>query len=92
MRVKTEQRHLRALGIEATARSVRPHLREDPPLDPARIGVLVGRRGSPYQLFPDCRLTRRSTDPPLPADGIAAADALLHELADCVQDVRAGAG
>jgi len=92
MRVKTELRRLRALGIEATARSVRLHLREDTPLDPARIGALVGRRGSPYQLSPDGRLTRRFTDSPLPADGIAAADAVLHELADCVQDVRAGVG
>ncbi len=91
MRVKTELRRLRVLGIEATARTVRLHLREDTPLDPARIGVLVGRRGSPYQLTPDGRLTRRFTDPPLPADGIAAADAVLHELADCVQDAPASA-
>ncbi|HOU90850.1 MAG TPA: helicase-related protein, partial [Polyangiaceae bacterium] len=91
MRVKTELRRLRVLGIEATARSVRLHLRDDTPLDPARIGALVGRRGSPYQLSPDGRLTRRFTAAPLPADGIAAADAVLHELADCVQDAGAGA-
>jgi len=91
MRVKTELRRLRVLGIEATARSVRLHLRDDTPLDPARIGALVGRRGSPYQLSPDGRLTRRFTEAPLPVDGIAAADAVLHELADCVQDVSAGA-
>lgn len=85
MRVKTELRRLRVLGIEASAQVVHLHLRDDTPLDPQRVGALIGRRGSPFRLSPDGRLTRRFVTPPLPADGVAAADAVLHELADCVR-------
>src|SRR4029077_1818731 len=37
MRIKTELRSLRALGCEANARSVTLHLREDTPIDPAKL-------------------------------------------------------
>ncbi|MBN2197281.1 MAG: transcription-repair coupling factor [Polyangiaceae bacterium] len=84
MRVKTELRRLRVLGIEATARNVHLFLRDDTPLDPQRIGRLLARRGSPYRLSPDGRLTRRFSDSEAPPDGIGAADAMLQELAGFV--------
>src|ERR1019366_5859776 len=41
MALKTELRRLRALGCEANARVVTLHLRDDTPLDPAKITVLM---------------------------------------------------
>jgi transcription-repair coupling factor (superfamily II helicase) len=85
MRIKAELRRLRVLGCEATARSVTLHLREDTPLDPVKIGALVGRKRSPYKLTPDARLTRRADPSEHFADGLAHADKMLDELAACVR-------
>ena len=41
MALKTELRRLRALGCEANARVVTLHLRDDTPLDPAKITALI---------------------------------------------------
>src|SRR5690606_775392 len=48
MRLKTELRRLRVLGCEATQKSVSLHLRDDTPLDPAKVGEMVGKKKSPY--------------------------------------------
>ncbi len=80
MRLKTELRRLRVLGCEASARLVTLHLRQDTPLDPAKVMQLVGKRGSPFKLTPDMRLSRRFAEGERPS-GLAAADALLAELA-----------
>jgi transcription-repair coupling factor (superfamily II helicase) len=53
MRHKTILRKLSVLSCEANAESVRLRLREDTPLDPARIGALVADASSGYRLFPD---------------------------------------
>src|SRR5205085_11418495 len=47
MRIKTELRTLRALGCEASARAVTLHLREDTPVDPAKLTALATKKGSP---------------------------------------------
>ncbi len=85
MRVKTELRKLAALGLEARARSVTLHLRDDTPLDPVKIGGLVARKGSPYKLTPDARLTRRALDTEVFPDGLAHADRMLSELVPCLK-------
>src|SRR5690606_25137222 len=72
MRLKTELRKLRALGCEATARSVTLHLKDDTPLDPVKVGQLVAKKGSPYRLSPDGRLMRRALETEALADGLAS--------------------
>jgi transcription-repair coupling factor (superfamily II helicase) len=86
MRLKTDLRKLRALGCEATAKVVTLHLREDAPLDTAKLMKLIGGKQSPYKLSPDMRLTRRSKESEAFTSGLEAADKLLSELAACLTD------
>ncbi|HVU05395.1 MAG TPA: transcription-repair coupling factor [Polyangiaceae bacterium] len=86
MRLKVELRKLRALGCEATGKIVTLHLREDTPLDPAKVGRLVAAKKSPYKVTPDMRLTRRAAEGEPNRDGIALADRMLAELAECLKD------
>ena len=86
MRIKTELRALRVLGCEASAKSVTLHLREDTPIDPAKLTALVTKRGSPYRVTPDMRVTRRMTEHDVVADGLAAAEKMLAELALCLKE------
>jgi transcription-repair coupling factor (superfamily II helicase) len=80
MRLKTELRRLRVLGCEATARSVVLHLRDDTPLDAAKLTALVSTRKSAYKLSPDGRLTRRVLENEVIADGLILLDKTLQEL------------
>jgi transcription-repair coupling factor (superfamily II helicase) len=82
MSLKTELRRLRVLGCEAHARSVTLHLREDTPLDPAKITELVRASRSPYRLTPDMRLTRRFDGE---LNGLANAETMLVELGKCLK-------
>jgi transcription-repair coupling factor (superfamily II helicase) len=98
MALKTELRRLRALGCEANARVVTLHLRDDTPLDPAKVTALIRKTHGAWKLTPDMRLARRfdgpGTSPPRhgPAtaegggDGLANAEAMLAELAGCLKD------
>jgi transcription-repair coupling factor (superfamily II helicase) len=85
MALKTELRRLRALGCEASARVVTMHLGDDTPLDPNKVAALVrGSRGA-WRLTPDMRLVRRFDDAVPPRDGIANAEVVLGEIADCLK-------
>jgi transcription-repair coupling factor (superfamily II helicase) len=75
---------LRVLGCEATAKSVSLLLRDDTPLDPAKVRELVARKRSPYRLSPDGRLTRRLLENEAAADGLVLAAKTLEELGACV--------
>jgi transcription-repair coupling factor (superfamily II helicase) len=86
MRLKVELRRLRALGCEASARSVTLHLREDTPLDPEKVTRLVSGKKSLYKVTPDMRLTRRAGDGEGMRDGLQLADRMLSELATCLKD------
>ncbi|MGH8309975.1 MAG: TRCF domain-containing protein, partial [Steroidobacteraceae bacterium] len=86
MRLKTELRRLHVLGCEASAKGVTLHLRDDTPLDPAKLAALVSRKKSPYRLTPDGRLTRRALETEAKADGLTLADRMLAEIAECVRD------
>jgi transcription-repair coupling factor (superfamily II helicase) len=86
MRLKTELRRLRALACEATGKSVTLHLRDDTPLDPAKVMKLVQGRQSPYKLSPDMKLTRRSREGESFTSGLEATDKLLSELSGCMKD------
>ncbi|MGB5372329.1 MAG: transcription-repair coupling factor [Polyangiales bacterium] len=59
MSVKPLLRELRALGCEADRRRVTLHLREDTPIDPAKLMPLVATPGAGWSLSPDMKLTRR---------------------------------
>jgi transcription-repair coupling factor (superfamily II helicase) len=59
MSLKPPLRDLRALGCEAEPRRVKLHLREDTPLDPAKLMPLVATPGAGWSLSPDMKLTRR---------------------------------
>jgi transcription-repair coupling factor (superfamily II helicase) len=84
MQMKTELRQLKALGLEATARSANLHLRDDTPLDPVKIGKLIAEQRSLYRLTPAGRLTRRAEAGVAYADGLALASRMLSELAGCL--------
>jgi transcription-repair coupling factor (superfamily II helicase) len=84
MRIKTELRRLRVLGCEATAKAVTLHLAGDTPLDPAKVGVLVATKKSPYRLSPDGRLTRRALETEPLVNGLVLADKMLDELSKCL--------
>jgi transcription-repair coupling factor (superfamily II helicase) len=83
MALKTELRRLRALGCEANARVVTFHLRQDTPLDPTKIAVLIRKAHGVWKLTPDMRLSRRFDGA---TDGLANAEAALSELAACAKD------
>jgi transcription-repair coupling factor (superfamily II helicase) len=83
MRIKTELRRLRVLGCEASPRGVTLHLRDDTPLDPEKLTALVTKKGSPYRVTPDMRVTRRMTENDVVPDGLAATDKMLAELSLC---------
>ena len=86
MRLKTELRRLKALGCEATSKSVTLHLRDDTPLDPAKLMKLMAGKQSPYKLSPDMRLTRKSKEAEAFTSGLEAADKVLADLAGCLRD------
>jgi transcription-repair coupling factor (superfamily II helicase) len=86
MRLKTELRRLRALACEASSKGVTLHLRDDTPLDPAKILRLVQTKTSPYKLTPDMRLSRRTRETEAFTSGLEATDKLLSELAGCMRD------
>ena len=85
MRIKTDLRRLMVLGCEASERSVSLHLRDDTPLDPLKIGELVGKKKSPWRISPEGRLTRRAAEGESFPNGVALADHALEELAACVR-------
>jgi transcription-repair coupling factor (superfamily II helicase) len=86
MRLKTELRKLHALACEATQKGVTLHLRDDTPLDPAKVMKLVQGKHSPYKLSPDMKLTRRTRESEAFTSGLEATDKLLAELSGCLKE------
>jgi transcription-repair coupling factor (superfamily II helicase) len=86
MRLKTELRRLRVLGCEANQKSVTLHLKDDTPLDPAKVGALIAAKASVFRLSPDGKLVRRATASEAFPHGLAHADKALDELSSCVKD------
>jgi transcription-repair coupling factor (superfamily II helicase) len=85
MRLKVELRRLRALGCEATRRTVTLHLSDDTPLDPQKLLGLVQTKRSGYRITPDMRVVRRFGDDEPMKGGLDAADRVLGELAKCLR-------
>ncbi len=88
MALKTELRRLRALGCEANTRVVKLYLRDDTPLDPAKVTALIRTSRGAWKLTPDMSLSRRF-DPEGKGhgdDGLANAETALAELAARIKD------
>ncbi len=79
MSLKPPLRELSALGCEADAKRVALHLREDTPLDPAKLMPLVATSGAGWSLSPDMKLTRRYRDEDS-GDAVDRVRSLLREL------------
>ncbi len=79
MSVKPLLRELRALGCEADRSRVTLHLREDTPLDPAKLMPLVTTPGAGWSLSPDMKLTRRYREEES-GDAVDRVRSLLVEL------------
>ncbi len=82
MRLRPLLRGYRAVGCEATPSRVTLHLREDTPLDPAKIIPLVGQPHSEWKLTQDMKLTHRfdADDPGDAIDRVRAMFRLLRPL------------
>jgi transcription-repair coupling factor (superfamily II helicase) len=81
MRVKPQLRAYRVLGCEATRERVTLHLREDTPLDPAKVMAKVATKNSPWKLTPDMKLTRRFPAE-LAGEALDRVEQLVRELAE----------
>ena len=79
MALKPPLRELRALGCEAERKRVTLHLREDTPLDPAKLMPLVAMPGGRWNLSPDMKLTRRYSEEDS-GDAVDRVRYLLKEL------------
>jgi transcription-repair coupling factor (superfamily II helicase) len=81
MRLRAPLRAYRVLGCEANKERVTLHLREDTPLDPAKVMQKVAMKNSPWRLTPDMKLTRRFPAE-LAGDSLDRVESLLRELAE----------
>ncbi len=87
MRLRAPLRAYQVLGCEATKERVTLHLREDTPLDPAKVMAKVATKNSPWRLTPDMKLTRRFPAE-LGGDSLDRVEQLLRELAELVKTPR----
>src|SRR6185369_7584803 len=78
MRLRAPLRAYRVLGCEANKERVTLHLREDTPLDPAKVMQKVATKNSPWRLTPDMKLTRRYPAE-LAGDSLDRVEQLLRE-------------
>jgi transcription-repair coupling factor (superfamily II helicase) len=85
MRLRPALRDFKVLGCEASASRVALHLREDTPLDPAKVMRVVAQRGSGWKLSPSMLLTRRF-DPDEPGDSLDRVEEMLGDLYDLRRD------
>jgi transcription-repair coupling factor (superfamily II helicase) len=79
MALRTVLRAYRVLGCEATRERVTLHLREDTPLDPAKVLAKVSQPKSPWKLTPDLKLVRRFS-PELAGDALDRVEVVLREI------------
>lgn len=80
MRLKTDLRRLRALGLSASGQTATLHLRDDTPLSGERLVTFVAQSKGLYHLSPDGRLTRRLSKGSGEESGLAHADRMMDEL------------
>jgi transcription-repair coupling factor (superfamily II helicase) len=85
MSLRPRLRAWKVLGCEANAERVTLHLREDTPLDPAKVMRLVTQPQSPWKLTPDMKLSRRFTSQE-PGDAIDHVGDVLRALGAALKD------
>jgi transcription-repair coupling factor (superfamily II helicase) len=84
MTLKPGLRAMKALGCEATSARVTLHLREDTPLDPAKVMERVAEPRSQWKLSPDMKLTCRFDA--AGGDAVDRVEELLRELEQLKKD------
>lgn len=84
MMLRPGLKHFCALGCQASSTKVTLHLRQDTPLDPAKIVGLVSKPKSPWALTPDMKLSYRFEDSS--EDAITRVEELLKELQPLQKD------
>ncbi|MBW2454681.1 MAG: transcription-repair coupling factor [Deltaproteobacteria bacterium] len=85
MRLKTELRKLKVLACEASPKTVTLHLRDDTPIDPEKLGLLLDSGRVPYRLTPEMRLTRRALPGEIFDSGLEAVDRVVAEVTRCLR-------
>jgi transcription-repair coupling factor (superfamily II helicase) len=86
MRQKTVLRRFSVLACEASSEQVRLRIREDTPLDRAKIGRLVGNAKYGYRLQPDSSIVARRREGETAVQGLDLLDRVLDELERCIGD------
>jgi len=86
MALKPALRALRAFGCEANSKRVTLHLREDTPLDPAKVMSAIAASGGALKLTPDMKLTRRFGESEEAGDAVDRIDQVLTELGKMWKD------
>jgi transcription-repair coupling factor (superfamily II helicase) len=81
MALKARLRQLRVLSCEASARAVTLHLRDDTPVDTAKLARLAVEQPEVYRLRPGGQIMRRATERERSPGGLALAATLLAEIA-----------
>ena len=85
MALKTDLRRLRVLSCEASASGATLYLRDDTPLDPQKLALLIKASRVPFRITPDMRLSRRSLPSERFANGIESTERLLDELSTALR-------
>lgn len=85
MRIKTELRKLKVLVCEATRGAVSLRFRNDTPVDPQGLALLVATQKAKFKIAPDGRLTRKLKEGERVEGSLGLVDKLLSELAPLVQ-------
>ncbi len=80
MRLKTELRKIRALGLSATGRVATLHLRADTPLAAEHLVPFIAQSAGKYALHPDGKVIRRVKESCAEPNGLAHAERMLYEL------------
>jgi transcription-repair coupling factor (superfamily II helicase) len=81
MALKARLRSYRVLSCEASARAVTLHLRDDTPVDPARVLALAAEHPERYRVTPQGQIVRRATERERSGGGLELATRLLGEIA-----------
>ncbi len=84
MRQKTVLRRLSVLACEASSEQVRLRMREDTPIDPARISALVSNVDSGFRLLPDSSIVARRRAGENVEHGLQLLERVLNELEECL--------
>ena len=87
MSLQPRLRAYRIVGCEAKSTRITLHLREDTPLDPAKVMNLVAKKSSPWSLSPDMKLSYALDDGRVDGEGdiVDKTRSVLQQLSSCIR-------